>query len=93
VDVAKKSKGKTSRGGKKTAYRQLEDGYASAELIGKKTGRKLQQTLFDKSPVDQYLGPAGVKLARSHHQKARAELLPNALRLSKGEPAIPTIYG
>lgn len=92
VDVAKKSKGKTSRGGKKTAYRQIENGYATAELIGKKSGRKLQQTLFDGKPVEQYLGVTGVKLARAHHQKARAELLPNALRLSKGEPAIPTIY-
>ena len=92
VDVAKSSKGKSSRGGKKIAYRQLENGYASAELIGKKSGRKLQEVLFDREPVERYLGIAGVKLARAHHQKARAELLPNALRLSKGEPAIPTIY-
>jgi nicotinate phosphoribosyltransferase len=92
VDVAKQSKGKTSKGGKKIAYRQLEDGFATAELIGKKTGRKLQQVLFDGTPEQQYLGKAGVRLARAHHQKARSELLPNALRLSKGEPAIPTIY-
>ena len=92
VDVAKSSKGKSSRGGKKIAYRQLENGYASAELIGKKSGRKLQEVLFDREPVERYLGIAGVKLARAHHQKVRAELLPNALRLSKGEPAIPTIY-
>ena len=92
VDVAKKSKGKASRGGKKIAYRQIEAGYAVAELIGKKSGRRLQQLLFDSTPNDQYLGAPGVAVARLHHQKSRAELLPNALRLSKGEPAIPTIY-
>lgn len=92
VDVAKKSKNKTSRGGKKSAYREVKDGYAVAELIGKRSGRKLQKTLFDASPDPTLLGPQGVMLAKEHHLAARKELRPDALRLSKGEPAIPTIF-
>ena len=92
VDVAKKSKNKTSRGGKKIAYREMNGGFASAELIGKKSGRKLQKTLFDVTPDPTLLGSQGVNLAREHHLVARGELKPDALRLSKGDPAIPTIY-
>jgi nicotinate phosphoribosyltransferase len=35
---------------------------------------------------------AGTVLARSHRADAVAELPEDALRLSKGEPAIPTNY-
>jgi nicotinate phosphoribosyltransferase len=92
VDVGKKSKNKASLGGKKTAYRELRDGFASAELIGKKSGRKLQKTLFDGTVDPTLIGKIGVKKAKEHHLAARAELRPDALRLSKGEAAIPTIY-
>ena len=30
--------------------------------------------------------------ARARHEQSRAELPPRALQLSRGEPAIPTIY-
>jgi nicotinate phosphoribosyltransferase len=92
VDVAKKSKNKTSRGGKKIAYREIKDGFAVAEHIGKKTGRKLQKILFDVTPDPTLVGPQGVQLAKQHHLMARAELRPDALRLSKGLAAIPTVF-
>jgi nicotinate phosphoribosyltransferase len=41
---------------------------------------------------ERYLGPAGTKSARDHRTDAVAELPEEALRLSKGEPAIPTSY-
>jgi nicotinate phosphoribosyltransferase len=39
-----------------------------------------------------WLGAAGTVLARDHRAIAVAELPEDALRLSKGEPAIPTTY-
>lgn len=37
-------------------------------------------------------GPDGVRLARAHHADAIAELPSDALRLSAGEPALPTVF-
>ena len=70
----------------------MHDGVATAELIGKKSGRKLQSTLFDGVSDPTLLGPLGTTKAKEHFQKSIAELRPDALRLSKGEAAIPTIY-
>ena len=90
--MAKKSKNKISLGGKKIAYREIKDGLASAELIGKKSGRKLQATLFDGVSDPTLIGQLGTRKAKEHFLKAISELKPDALRLSKGEAAIPTIY-
>ena len=38
------------------------------------------------------IAPTDVHTAREHHAMARAELPLRALRLSHGEPAIPTTY-
>jgi nicotinate phosphoribosyltransferase len=37
-------------------------------------------------------GDLALGAARSRHEQSRAELPPRALRLSRGEPAISTIY-
>lgn len=94
VDVAKKSKDKASRGGKKQAARELEGGIAIAEQVGSQpVGRPLQTTLWDgDSPIQTHLGKSGVEAAREHYRSVIAELPPTALRLSKGEPAIPTLF-
>jgi nicotinate phosphoribosyltransferase len=92
VDVAKKSKDKASLGGKKTAYREVKDGLATAELIGRKSGRKLQSTLFDGECDPTLIGQPGTTSAKEHFLRAISELKPDALRLSKGEAAIPTLY-
>ncbi len=39
-----------------------------------------------------FTGPDGTRLAREHHERAIAELPEDAFRLSRGEPAIPTVY-
>ncbi|WP_233188967.1 nicotinate phosphoribosyltransferase [Subtercola sp. Z020] len=53
----------------------------------------LVDLIVDGVAVEDHLGAAGVARAREHHAAARAELPPQALRLSRGgEPGIPTVY-
>jgi nicotinate phosphoribosyltransferase len=95
TEVAKASKQKTNRGGKKLATRLVEDSVARAELISeqKSPGRNLQVPLISNGELhSQYLGAQGVELARNHHRAAMAELPASALRLSKGDPAIPVEF-
>jgi nicotinate phosphoribosyltransferase len=93
VDVEKKSIGKVSKGGKKHAARLIENGVAQAELVGEQQqGRSLQVKLMAAGQsvepgTDQEL----TQRARSHFATAISELPGTGLRLSKGEPAIPTI--
>jgi nicotinate phosphoribosyltransferase len=42
--------------------------------------------------VESLRGPGSVLVARAHHAAARAELSGTALRLSPGDPAIPTVF-
>ena len=93
VNVAKKSTGKASIGGKKAASRSIENSQATAELVGAVVaGRPLQTLLWDKAANTDFIGHAGVARAREHHVMALDELPAGGLRLSKGEPAIPTEY-
>jgi nicotinate phosphoribosyltransferase len=55
--------------------------------------RQLLVPLITDGRVDsRYTGPEGTALAREHHARAIAELPDDAFRLSRGEPAIPTVY-
>lgn len=93
TEVAKTSKSKTNRGGEKNASRLIEDGVATAELIGGDQGRVLQVELMKQGHArESHLGHHGVIAAREHHLAAKAELPKSALRLSKGDPAIPTVF-
>jgi nicotinate phosphoribosyltransferase len=100
TSVAKKSIAKATVGGRKTPVRTLVDGIATAETIYIGTtpepsvdARSLLVPLVAGGTVDEaYLGADGTALARSHRADAVAELPEDALRLSKGEPAIPTNY-
>lgn len=106
VSVAKASTDKGSRGGRKAAFRTLERGTATSELIAISDGfeevqtaaqhpdaRGLQVTLVDHGEPDPaYEGPAGVALAREHHARVREELPVTALALSRSDPALPTVY-
>jgi nicotinate phosphoribosyltransferase len=57
------------------------------------SARALLTPLVARGVVDaHYLGAAGTALAREHHKTAVAELTDDAFRLSRGEPAIPTVY-
>lgn len=107
MPVAKASTGKASIGGAKRAERLLRDGVAVAERIviddgrdelpeaqtpADLTARSLTVPLMRDGEADaQWLGPAGVAAAREHRAAAVAELPAVALRLSRGEPALPTI--
>lgn len=107
MPVAKASTGKASIGGAKRAERLLRDGVAVAERIvidddrdglpeaqtpADLTARSLTVPLMRDGEADaRCLGPAGVAAAREHRAAAVAELPAVALRLSRGEPALPTI--
>lgn len=106
VSVAKASTDKASKGGRKAAFRSLENGTATRELIAVSEGfeqvqtaadqpgaRALQVTLVAGGDVDAaYLGTDGVAAARAHHLRVREELPVRALALSRSDPAIPTVF-
>jgi nicotinate phosphoribosyltransferase len=100
TSVAKKSVAKETVGGRKTPVRTLTEGVATEETIyiGKTPdishgARPLLVPLVTGGEIDEsHLGPEGTRAARSHRADAVAELPEDALRLSKGEPAIPTSY-
>ena len=94
--VAKKSANKTSIGGRKFALRRLgSNGRAEAEVIGIGTppandgnDRPLLVELMRGGVV---VGRETLQEARARHVRSRAELPLAALKMSKGEPAIPSI--
>jgi nicotinate phosphoribosyltransferase len=98
--VGKKSAGKATVGGRKQPVRALIDGVAVAEDIyvedppmDAAAGRPLLVDLVRGGSLEpSFTGAAGVADARARHAAAIAELPPQALSLSRGEPAIPTRY-
>lgn len=106
VGVAKASTDKASKGGRKAAFRTLDEGTATSELIAVSDGfeavqtaadhpdaRALQVTLVQDGETDTaYEGPGGVQAARAHHARVREELPVKALALSRSDPALPTVY-
>ncbi|WP_396655070.1 nicotinate phosphoribosyltransferase [Microbacterium sp.] len=106
VSVAKASADKTSKGGRKAAFRTLQRGTATSELIvvsdgfeavqtaaDHPEGRALQAVFVADGAIDAaYEGTAGVAAARRHHADVREELPVRALALSRSDPAIPTVY-
>ena len=94
--VAKKSKDKVSVGGRKYAMRRrTPDGVAEAEVIGLAAppddgnDRPLLVPLVREGEM---VGHEPLAVARERHAMSRAELPPTALQMSRGEPAIPTVY-
>lgn len=99
IPVAKKSAAKATVGGRKTAVRSVSNGVATAETLyledvpADHEGRELQVPLIRAGEIDpRWRGPEGVALAREHAAFALAELPVDALRLGRGDPAIPTVY-
>ncbi len=97
VGVAKKSLDKISIAGRKWALRRRSpDGVAQAEVLGVQhepvddgDDRALLVPLMTKGE------PVGVEpldTARARHAASRAELPSTARQLSRGEPAIPTVF-
>lgn len=101
MPVAKASPGKASAGGAKRAERLLRDGVAVAERVvvdddgvnaTQHDSRPLTVALMTSGGADpRWLGPDGVRRAREHCAAAVAELPATALRLSRGEPALPSV--
>jgi len=97
VAVAKKSINKISVGGRKYALRRLsEQGTAEAEIIGigappsgDSNDRPLLVQLVDGGKI---IGEESLDTSRERHRSARAELPLEALKMSRGEPVIDTIY-
>jgi nicotinate phosphoribosyltransferase len=94
--VAKKSTDKISIGGRKFALRRLTDGVAEAEVIGigqPPTGdsddRPVLTQLVDRGEI---VGEEPLSASRERHFRSRAELPIDALKMSRGEPVIETVY-
>jgi nicotinate phosphoribosyltransferase len=96
--VAKRSVGKPGRGGRKWAVRQrCENGTAVAEVVtvadarpdSGPDGRSLLRHLVRRGKI---IGSEPVQAARERHRHAVAELPDYARQLSRGYPAIPTLF-
>lgn len=101
LPVAKKSAAKATIGGRKRPARRFDErGIATAEVVYVGEGarpaegeRPLLVPLIEGGrPDESHLGPAGTARAREHRAAAIAELPPEAFRLGRGDPVIPTIY-
>lgn len=106
ISVAKASSDKSSKGGRKAAFRRLDAGTATAEMIAVSHGfepldtaaehpdsRPLQVPMVvDGEIVTAFEGTQGLEAARTHHARVREELPVRALALSRSDPAIPTIF-
>jgi nicotinate phosphoribosyltransferase len=96
LPVAKRSVGKPSRGGRKWAIRLLgPDGRATTELVtdaepaDSAGGRPLLHELVRDGDI---VGAEPLTTARARHQAVLAELPSHARQLSRGYPAIPTLF-
>jgi nicotinate phosphoribosyltransferase len=97
VGVAKKSKDKISIGGRKYALRRLSPaGVAEAEVIG--IGHAARDDGDDRSllvplvTAGEVVGREPLQASRERHLRSRSELPLVARQLSRGEPAIETIF-
>jgi putative nicotinate phosphoribosyltransferase len=96
VPVAKRSVGKPGRGGRKWAVRHRDEhGTALAERISLSppdAGPLDRELLTPLVVAGEVVGREPVEAARARHRSALAELPPYALQLSRGYPAIPTVF-
>ncbi|MCF2532311.1 nicotinate phosphoribosyltransferase [Yinghuangia soli] len=97
VPVAKKSPGKPSHGGRKTALRAYDaDGVAEAEVLRTgatgPVGPELRELLVPLIRKGEVVGREPLAAARERHERARAELPLSATQLSRGEAVLPTVY-
>jgi nicotinate phosphoribosyltransferase len=97
--MAKRSVGKPGRGGRKWAVRHRDDhGIALAEVItlgapdAGPNDRVLLQPLVRGGEITGIVGPAATQAAREHHRQVMGELPGHARQLSRGYPAIPTVF-
>jgi nicotinate phosphoribosyltransferase len=98
LPVAKLSVGKPSRGGRKWAVRRPDGGGSAGQEAVLVTnteptddggGRRLLRELVRNGEI---VGREPISAARARHQAAIAELPGHARQLSRGYPAIPTVF-
>jgi nicotinate phosphoribosyltransferase len=95
--VAKKSVNKISIGGRKYALRRLSaQGTAEAEIVGvgvapdgDNNDRPLLVKLVESGKI---VGEESLETIRQRHLRSRAELPLEALKMSRGEPVIETVW-
>jgi nicotinate phosphoribosyltransferase len=97
VAVAKASVDKISIGGRKWALRRRDaDGIAEAEVIG--IGEQPENDGDDRELMvplvrsGEIVGREPLEEVRRRHERTRAELPMAAHQMSKGDPALPTVY-
>jgi putative nicotinate phosphoribosyltransferase len=94
--VAKRSVGKPGRGGRKWAVRSRDDsGIALAELVTTappEPGPGDRVLLRQLMRGGEIVGREPLAAARSQHRESLAELPAYARQLSRGYPAIPTVF-
>jgi putative nicotinate phosphoribosyltransferase len=94
--VAKRSVGKPGRGGRKWAVRHRDEhGTALSErvsLVPPEAGPGDRELLVPLVVAGEIVGRENVSAPRARHREALAELPPYALQLSRGYPAIPTVF-
>jgi nicotinate phosphoribosyltransferase len=97
--VAKRSVGKPGRGGRKWGVRHRDqNGTALSERVSlsppepRPLDRELLVPLVREGEIVGASGREGVEAARARHREALAELPPYAMQLSRGYPAIPTVF-
>ncbi|MCH1867151.1 nicotinate phosphoribosyltransferase [Nocardioides sp. CFH 31398] len=94
VAVAKRSPGKDSHGGRKWAARRVEDGQATAEVVGvgaRPDDASLRDLLVPLVRDGEPVGVEHLDEARARHARALAELPAAATRMSRGEAVLPTV--
>ena len=96
VAVQKKSVGKGSVGGRKSATRRYEHGVASSERVyvdHVPSARDDERPLMTAFVRDgEVLDVPGLAEAREHCRRSRAELPEEAMKLSAGDPALDVTY-
>ena len=96
VPVAKRSVGKPGRGGRKWAMRHRDaEGTALSERVSLSPPDPGPRDRVLLAPVvtrGEVVGRETLEAARERHRAALAELPPHALQLSRGYPAIPTVF-
>jgi nicotinate phosphoribosyltransferase len=94
--MAKRSVGKPGRGGRKWAVRHRDDrGLALTELITlaePDLGPNDRPLLHPLVRSGEIVGRRSTQAAREHHRQSLAELPAHALQLSRGYPAIATVF-
>ena len=94
--VEKRSVGKGSRGGRKWATRRLVDGTAVAERVwigNAPPVHERDRTLLLPVVRDgEVMATVDLETAREHCRRSVAELPPEAMKLSEGDPAIDTVF-